>query len=524
MRKNNSYFNLNNASSYIGTYYPSVDSTFERINTAFSQLFLENARKISLINFIKEAWPIINKGKEFIDHKVIHVIAEHLEAVSTGLIKRLCVSIPPRHSKSNLCSVFWPAWEWTFKPFTQWLTISYAMKLSIRDTLASRRLIESKWYQKQWGKIFQLTDDQNTKGRYDNNLNGNRIALSMLGSATGENADRIVIDDPHNVQEAESQTIIESTVEAFDKAISNRINNQKTGGIVIVAQRVGENDVIGHALASNEYEHLIIPSEYKSTTKSKTSLNFVDWRKKEGELLWPERFDYDFLAKEKRRLGAYSYAAQHDQMPVPAGGALFKEKDFQYITLDNSQKISYRRKHRHWDLAATVTSTADYTAGVLLGETYDDRYIILDVVREKVTPGEAEKLILNTAINDGYDVSVTIEEEKGADGKHTTSHYKRNILKGFDCREQALWADKVSRARGFVGYVEGKKVYLVVADWNHTYIAEITRFPKTTHKDQVDATSGAFHEFLKINPSNTLAWQNVQTSNNNLTNYTPVNI
>jgi predicted phage terminase large subunit-like protein len=477
-----------------------------------------NTRRISLMDYIKEAWPIIEPGKEFISNWSIEAIAEHLEAVSKGQIHRLLISVPPRHMKSLICSVFWPTWEWTWKPTSQWITTSYGLGLSIGFATKSRRLINSAWYQKHWGHVFQLNKDQNSKSRYINNLEGQRFATAMLASVLGENADRIVIDDPHNAQEIDSDLVREATLEAYNLGFSTRLNDAKKGAIVQVAQRLREDDLSAHLLSLG-FEHLVLPSEYDPDTKCTTKISRkkkIDPRTSKGQLLWPTRFDQDTLKQYKRVLGAYGYAAQHDQRPTPAGGALFKEKDIRanpFISPDLLNTVKFKRKHRHWDLAATVNATSDYTASVLLGVTYDDKYIILDVTREKLTPGDFEKFLLNVALSDGYDVSISIEEEKGASGKHTTDHYRRNILKGFDCRPQPLWSDKVSRARAFVGQVESHNVYLVAADWNHEFIAELTRFPKSAHKDQVDAASGAFREVMASQYSN--LWDNLKPSTNN---------
>jgi hypothetical protein len=131
---------------------------------------------------------------------------EHLEAVSRVQIRNLLINVPPRHMKSLLVSIFWPAWEWIRWLQRRWLYSSYAASLSQRDSVACRRLIESSWYQSLWGDRFALTSDQNTKGRFNNGRSGYRLATSVGSSITGEGGDRIVVDDPHNVQEAESDT------------------------------------------------------------------------------------------------------------------------------------------------------------------------------------------------------------------------------------------------------------------------------------------------------------------------------
>jgi hypothetical protein len=163
--------------------------------------------------FVRQAWQIVEPSTPFVPGWHIDAIIEHLEAVSRGEIRNLLINVPPRHMKSLLVSVFWPAWEWIRWPERRWLYSSYAASLSIRDSVKCRRLIESTSYRRFWGDRFKLTTDQNTKARFDNDRSGYRISTSVGGAATGEGGDRIVYDDPHNVQEAESDSVRKATID-----------------------------------------------------------------------------------------------------------------------------------------------------------------------------------------------------------------------------------------------------------------------------------------------------------------------
>ena len=149
-----------------------------------------------LAEFVRQAWGVVEPSTPFVPGWHIDAIIEHLEAVSHGQIRNLLINVPPRHMKSLLVSVFWPAWEWIRWPERRWLYSSYAATLSIRDSVKCRRLIESPWYQSGWGDRFALTSDQNTKGRFDNSRSGYRLSTSVGGAATGEGGDRVVCDDP----------------------------------------------------------------------------------------------------------------------------------------------------------------------------------------------------------------------------------------------------------------------------------------------------------------------------------------
>src|ERR1700719_4258039 len=139
----------------------------------------------NLRDFVLQAWPVVDASTPFVPGWHIDAIIDHLEAVSYGRIRNLLINVPPRHMKSLLVSVFWPAWEWIRWPHRRWLYSSYASSLSQRDSVACRNLIESPWYQALWGDRYALTSGQNTKGRFNNDRSGNRLATSVGSSITG---------------------------------------------------------------------------------------------------------------------------------------------------------------------------------------------------------------------------------------------------------------------------------------------------------------------------------------------------
>lgn len=143
----------------------------------------------SLAAFVRLAWAIIEPSTPFVPGWHIDAIIEHMEAVSRWQIRNLLINVPPRHMKSLLVSVLWPAWEWICWPERRWLFSSYGAQLSVRDSVKCRRLIESLWYQQRWADRFALTSDQNTKGRFDNDRSGYRLSTSVSGAATGEGGD-----------------------------------------------------------------------------------------------------------------------------------------------------------------------------------------------------------------------------------------------------------------------------------------------------------------------------------------------
>lgn len=159
---------------------------------AAEELLHRRQAKGSLYEFLAQAWPVFEGGRDFTSGWAIGAIAEHLQAVIEGEIKDLLINQPPRTTKSSLTAVCLTPWAWIHFPHTQFFYTSYSDKLSIRDHVKARRLIESSWYQTRYKDIYQLTDDQNTKIRYDNTRGGYRVASSTDGTVTGEGGDILI--------------------------------------------------------------------------------------------------------------------------------------------------------------------------------------------------------------------------------------------------------------------------------------------------------------------------------------------
>src|SRR5260370_8409167 len=235
--------------------------------------------------------------------------------------------------KRLLVFVLWPACEGLLWPERRWLYSSYGAQLSIRDSVKCRRLIESPWYQRLWGDRFALISGQNTQGRFDNDRSGYRLSPSVRGAATGEGGDRIVCDDPHNVQEAESDSVRKGTIDWFDVVMSTRVNDPKTSAKVIVMQRCHQQDLSGHLIEQGGWEHLVLPAEYEGPVRT-ASIGFADPRQEHGELLWPERFGPAEIESLKRSLGSYAAAGQLQQRPSPPGAGLLSPHWFPFFHLE----------------------------------------------------------------------------------------------------------------------------------------------------------------------------------------------
>jgi predicted phage terminase large subunit-like protein len=456
----------------------------------------------SLADFIRLGWRYIDPS-DFLGNWHIDAICDHLQAVTRGEIRNLLINVPPRHMKSIGVSVAWPAWTWLQKPgvhklagpHVRWLYASYAQTLSIRDSVKCRRLVESPWYQQRWGDQFALTTDQNTKIRFDNDAHGYRLATSVDGALTGEGGDIVVVDDPHNVREADSPEIRAGTLCWWDEAMSTRLNDPKTGAYVVIMQRVHESDLSGHILAKRAgWTHLCLPARFEPDHPYVYS---QDPRTKPGELLWPSRVGETEIKTLETSLGSYAAAGQLQQRPAPREGGMFKRRWFGEFV---SAAPAEARRVRRWDLASTEASSGDpdWTAGLKMSVTPQGVFYIEDVQRFRASAFDVETAIKSIAAQDKSqhgDVDIWLPQDPGQAGKAQVASFAR-LLAGYVVRSKPETGSKTVRAAPFAAQVEAGNVKLVRGDWIPDFLAELDMFPNGSHDDQVDAASGAFHALV----------------------------
>jgi predicted phage terminase large subunit-like protein len=323
-----------------------------------------------LLNFVRYFWDVLEPNREFCEGWALEAMAEHLEAVSYGSITRILINVSPGSMKSLLTNVFWPAWEWSAfnKPGTRYISFSYSSLLTERDNQRFMDLIESKKFQDLWGHRFRLRSKGVTK--VSNDKHGWKFASSVRGTGTGERADRILCDDPHNIKEGESKTIREETVRWFKEAMSNRLNHMTKSAIVVIMQRVHEDDVSG-AIISGElpYEHLMIPLLYESDRHCETSIGWSDPRETDGENYWPERMPPEAVA-EAQQMGEFAFVAQYQQRPSPRGGGIFKTEWWNIWAPEDGRYPMFDTIIASVDPAYTDRDENDPAGFVILGVNY----------------------------------------------------------------------------------------------------------------------------------------------------------
>jgi predicted phage terminase large subunit-like protein len=450
------------------------------------------ARCATLAGFIREAWHVLEPNAALVWNWHLDAICAHLEAVTAGRLNRLLINVPPGSSKSLIVSVMWPAWEWSIGHRSlRYLTTSFNDGPVKRDTRKCRDLILSEWYRALWPEIV-LTRTGETS--FANSATGTREGVAF-GSLTSQRGDRLIIDDPHSTETAESVAERQATTRRFREGALNRLNDQERSAIVVVMQRLHAEDVSGTILKLGMgYVHLCLPMEFEPERRCSTEIGFEDPRVADGDLLDPVRFPRETVEGLKVGMGTYAYAGQYQQRPTPREGGLFKRIWFEGRIIPAAPQGT--RWVRHWDLAATQSKTAARTAGVKLGRAPDGTFIVGHVVTTQQEGNEVRKLIKATAEVDGPLVQISLPQDPGQAGK-VQSRDMISMLAGYTAHAEPETGDKVTRAEPFSAQCEAGNVYLVRGDWNDAYLDELCLFPGGSFKDQVDASSGAFGRLMR---------------------------
>ncbi len=276
----------------------------------------------TLPGFIKEAWHVLNPGTEYKPNWHIDAIAEHMHAIHRKEINRFLCNMPPGMMKSLTIGVMFPAWEWTTDPWLRYFTTSYEAGYARRDSRYHRNLIESEWYQSLWPQVTLVT---RAEEEFENTARGARKAVPYNRLTSGR-GNRLIIDDPHSIKKAESETERDAATLLFRESAQSRLNDPKTDAIIVVMQRLHPDDLSGVIdQLGLGYVKLVLPMEYNRSLSVKTPY-FTDPRTRDGELLHPERMGQEDVEREKIAQGSHAWDTQYNQQPRARDGSYFFNK------------------------------------------------------------------------------------------------------------------------------------------------------------------------------------------------------
>jgi predicted phage terminase large subunit-like protein len=444
----------------------------------------------SLRVFVEWAWPILEPATAFRSNWHIDYICEQLEAVTAGEIRRLLITIPPRYMKSILTSVCWPCWEWAQCPSTRWIFASYAETLASRHSLDRRRLLCSDWYQQRWGDRVRLVKDQHAKMEFHNTRRGAMVAASVGGSITGKGGNRIVLDDPHNPTQAESDAQRTHAIDFFQTTLSTRLDDPQRDAIVVVMQRLHTRDLAAVCLEQG-FEHVCIPAIATAPATIRFPRSGQIVTRDVDTALWPARHTREDLEKQRGILGSYAFAGQYQQEPVPRNGELFRREWWQWV---DTVPARYDQLLQSWDLSFKAGSGSDYVVGLVAGRIGTYVYI-LDRFKAKASFVETCQAIKQMVARYPKTGEVLIEDT--ANGPAVVDALRQQVRGIVAVKPDG---GKLARASAVQPQLEARQVFLPQPRWPdgrlrpeyawvEDFVDMCAMFPKGDHDDDVDALS-----------------------------------
>jgi len=440
--------------------------------------------------FVVDAWPYVEQTTVYVDGWHIRMLCDYLQALAEGKIpsNNLMINIPPRHMKSRLCNVFFPAWIWARDQGAKFLCFSYSSNLTERDSRDCRKLIDSRWYQERFH--VQINPRNDKVDQFENMYGGYRYCFGTGGSIAGQGGDYLIIDDPLEISKANSKAERGHVNDVYDQAISQRGNDPKTVRQILIMQRLHDEDLCGHLIERGDpWEQLILPAEYEGVKRFTSSIRRADPRKEEGELLWPERFGPEELAKLKLPLSAIGVAGQFQQRPSPLVGAIFKKSWFEQRVFS----VECVGRYFSWDTANSIEDTAAYTCGIVGELAPDYRLFIRSVWRDRIEFPQLQYAVESQVKRYGGKMLKDIIIENKVSGVQVIQSMKQISAYADNVVPFNPKGDKIARAYEAAKWCEKGMVVLPPpseqTQWMADFEDEIFTFPNSKFKDQVDALS-----------------------------------
>ena len=389
-------------------------------------------------------------------------------------------------------SVMFPCWHWVRHPEARFLFASYAAVLALKHSRDRRNILTSDPFKRNWPTI-KLKDDANRQGDFENNAQGSMRATSVGGSVTGLGGGILIADDLINPQQADSEAERSTSLRWFLESFQTRLDDKKTGRILVLEQRTNEQDLTGHLLANQTgWTVLSLPAEFERRTEiSLPSGKVAIWD--EGEVLWPEREGRVELDAAKERVGSFAYKAQYLQAPTAREGNLFQAG---WLREYHDVPVRFDKVVLALDTAFSTKATADYSAALVVGllsepdGSHEPGYYILRAHRDRCTFGQLKAMVLE--LDAQYHPDQILIEAK-ASGQSLIQELQADT--SLVVREVDADVDKLSRASAVSPLFESGRVFLpepvpwlqLGLRWVEPLKEELLAFPAGKHDDQVDA-------------------------------------
>ena len=439
---------------------------------------LSRAFREDFVIFCKKVFHTLNPGTVMAMNWHLEAMIQALQQAATGVEPNLIINVPPRSGKSTIASVALPAFIMGLDPTARVVCVSYAQKLASKFARDFRTVVTSAWYKAAFPRM-RLTKD--TEELCETTLGGSRLSTSVGGVVTGFGGRIIIVDDPIDPSEANSELARQKAIEYFDGTLSTRLDDKENGSLILVMQRLHEGDPTGHLIAQGGFKLLSFPAI--AVVDELIPLGNGKYHsRKTGDVLHPVRESQTTLDSLRNRMGNSNFEAQYQQSPIPASGNMLKASWIHPYPAgaDRSQmKIT-----QSWDTAIKGDPKADFSVCTIWGELNGLHYM-LDVFRERMDFPELLKAAV--ALHRQYRPSAVLIEDHGSGSSLIQQLRASYSIHAIDRRPKY---DKVTRFSNVLPMFEaGMVLFPDVAPWDAELRRELLGFPNTKHDDQVDSVS-----------------------------------
>lgn len=438
---------------------------------------IDAALRTDFVCFLRKVFGTVSPGQPFLPNWHIDAIAYQLMRVMHGEVKRLIITVPPRHLKSITSSVAFPAYVLGHDPTCRIVCASYSSDLALKHAHDWRAVVRSDWYRRIFPQM-RIDKTRDTQGEVATTQHGYRFTTSVGGTLTGRGGSLILIDDPIKPQDAHSEAARAVPVRWFENTVLSRLDNHNNDAIVVIMQRLHVDDLAGHLLERGGWEHLDLPAIAEA--EQTIDLGYGIHPRRVGDVLHPERLSRQTLDDLKRDMGSADFAAQYQQAPVPPGGNMIRWQWFRFYdarpNFNGGDQLIIS-----WDTAKKETDLSDYSVGtvwLVRGHTF----YLLDLVRERMEFPTLRRRVLELVKQ--WPAATVVIEDAGSG---------TSLIQ--EVRQQGIWpisfkptGDKIMRAAGQTAKIEAGAINLPrSAPWLADLKVELLSFPRGKHDDQVDS-------------------------------------
>ncbi|ADH91575.1 phage uncharacterized protein [Ancylobacter novellus DSM 506] len=437
-----------------------------------------------LCAFMEKVFAELEPGTVYQPNWHLEHLAYMLSRVASGEIRRLIINVPPRSGKSLLASVAFPMWWLGHDPTRRIICVSHTESLARKFSQDRRLVAECAWFWRAFPR-FRLDGRGQRSLELITDLRGSIFAAGVGGAILGRGADLMIADDPLKGMDALSSAKRNSLNDFFDNTLVTRLNDKKTGAIIIIMQRLHEDDLVGHVLRKEGWEVVSLPAIATEAGSFALGSDPRDkYVRRIGEVLDANREPLEVLEALRRTQGSLIFSAQYQQNPIPAEGNLVRREWLRRY----DRPPSFDRLVVSWDTASTLGEASDWSVGTVWGARGVDFYLI-DVVRGRFESPELRRQIL--ALHRRYEADATLIEDTELGRAMEQDLRSTGELRALKMRPRF---DKEARFLAQSARFEAGQVHVPEeAPWLADYISELLAFPNGRHDDQVDSTSQALH-------------------------------